>query len=149
MRLKLGQKIIAGYFLVIVFMVLVGYFGITGMNTIEEQYQKVDLHRTISTHIWELSNNYNSQFAHAQVYLLTGAVDAKDGFYALMENTEALVEETNKLDLGADDKTKLDDITARNEEFCGDIGEVFELVAAGNTAAANQLLVEVDTDLDA
>ncbi|PKM80063.1 MAG: hypothetical protein CVU89_15515 [Firmicutes bacterium HGW-Firmicutes-14] len=148
MRLKLGQKIISGYFLIIAFLVLVGYFGIKGMNAIEYEYGEVNTHRTISTHIWELSNNYNGQFAHALLYIQKQDQAAIDEFNELEAETEEVLAETRKLDLSNEEKEKLERIAALDEEFCGEIRQVFQLVSAGNMAAAQASMKEIEEDID-
>jgi len=148
MKLKLVQKITSGYVLIILFLVVVGLFGIKGMNTIEGQYIEVDRHRSLGTHIWELSNNYNGQFAHALLYLANKQKAAKDEFYVLEEETEEILQQLGSTDLDEDERQVISEIAALDEEFCGTIIEVFQMADSGNTAGAYEAMKKVENTID-
>ncbi len=148
MRLKLVQKITSGYVLIIIFLVVVGFFGIKGMNAIEGQYIEVDRHRSLGTHVWELSNNYNGQFAHALLYVANRQKSAQDEFYELEEATEGILEQLESMDLDEDERQVISEIAALDEEFCNKIVEVFKLVDSGNTDGAYAAMKQVETDID-
>ncbi|MBU7007852.1 methyl-accepting chemotaxis protein [Peptococcaceae bacterium DYL19] len=148
MKLKLVQKITSGYVLIVLFLAVVGFFGIRGMNTIEGQYIEVDRHRSLGTHIWELSNNYNGQFAHAFLYLVNKEKAAKDEFYVLEEEIEEIIQLLDSTDLDEDERQVVSEIKALDEEFCSTIIEVFQLVDSGNNDGAYANMKKVESAIE-
>lgn len=148
MKFNLGRKITFGYLIVIVFLVLVGYLGIAGMDVIQKEYSDVNNDRTISTHIWELSSNYNNQFAHALKYVQLKDPSAKDEFNKLESQTIETLKMTANLNLSENERDYLDKISKGDKKFGNEIQRAFKLTDEGNISGAIVSMKTVENDID-
>lgn len=76
MKLKVGAKILLGYAIILVFLGVVAYFGISGLKTVDgDLMQIVDTRVPISLDVWEIRYDILNQASLLRGYLLTDKED--------------------------------------------------------------------------
>lgn len=148
MKLKLGQKIISGYLLMIVFLVVVGYIGIAGMKEIELEYKGVDSARQISAYIWELTGDYETGVGAGLKYVYEKSAGAKSEFAKAEADAKKVLQSLGQMNLSAEEKAELEKIKALDNKFSTDLGRALAAVDAGRPEEAAQIIREVEKDIE-
>lgn len=148
MKLKLGTKIITGYLLIVVFLGVVAYFGITGMQEIVHEYTDLDNERTVSIHVGELSSGSYAQFSLMYDYILTKQAVVKTESAKMEEDMEETFKSLSNMSLSESEKSYLEQMKKLDDEFKEDQMQIFKLVDAGKNAEAAGKMEEIETDVD-
>ncbi len=137
MRLKIGTKILAVFFVMLVLISAVGYFGVSGINKAKTSYDDV-INRVniVVVHLWEVRGLSMEKVAAVRAFMLY-----KDEKYVKMvEDIDAQTNEAfatvEPLIKTGQSKVYLTDVKQQEAEYSKMVDDIFTLVRAGKMEQA-------------
>ncbi|MCL4439122.1 MAG: methyl-accepting chemotaxis protein, partial [Firmicutes bacterium] len=142
MKMTLGKKLLAGFLLVAILLLVVAYFGITSVNSVEEDYDEiVKVNAPLETYVWEIRSGQMEKVASVRGFMLYKDPQYLVEFEQINGDQDKNFAGVNKL-LRTDNSkqflARLKEIDAKYDEKAS---QIFSLVKAGKENEA----VEVAT----
>lgn len=138
MKLKIGTKITSAFAIMIVFIILVSYLGISGFKNTKKEYG-VLMQRNIpvATYIWEIRSNTLEQVAALRGYIVYKDESYIELFNKINSSKDQIYKDIDNLAKTEQSKQYLSEVINVNKEYEQIAKAVFELGKAGDFEKAN------------
>ncbi|MHB9093296.1 MAG: methyl-accepting chemotaxis protein [Eubacteriales bacterium] len=140
MKMTLGKKLLAGFLFVAILLLVVAYFGITTVNTVEQDYNEiVKINAPVETLVWEIRSDQMEKVASVRGFMMYKDPQYLTTFEQINSDQDKNIEDVSKLLTTEKSKqflTKLKDIDVKYDEKAS---QIFNLVKAGKENEAMEV----------
>lgn len=149
MKMRIGTKILGSFIFITVLLLLVAYFGVSGMLNTEKQYGEViNKNVPVAAYVWEIRSINLEQVAALRGYLLDNDEKYPSLFMDLGYQLVKINDETSKLITTEKSIQLLKEATQLNNEFIAIADAAFKLKREGDIDGAMQKAAEGKSKVD-
>ncbi len=149
MRISIGKKILGGFILVTLLILVVAYLGISGMNTARTEYgTMVKGNIPVEAYVWEIRSLSLEQVAAVRGYLLYKNENYIKLFDDIKLQKEEIFSEVGKLITTQESKEYLKKVRELDSKYDGDVKVIFGLAGSGDAEGAMKKATEAKAMVD-
>ena len=136
-RAKLGTKIFTGYLTVLIFVALVGYLGISGMNKAETNFGEIiDISMPTYVAVVELKEDIKGLQATIRAYMLYQDQARLEGFLQASEEYDQTLERLSDLVQTEQSRQTINVLKGLKDDYFKECLVIVDYIKAGNMEAA-------------